>query len=62
MHKISLYSYMGIKIETPFERYLKQRALDRESREEERLRNIELESELLKLKSLEINNDKPYRR
>lgn len=62
MDKISVNTYAGIKVETPFDRYLKQRALDRESRNNSREQNIEFESELLKLKVSEIKNDESYRR
>lgn len=47
---IDMYMYHGIKIETPFEYYLRQRAADREARSQDQKESIELQAELLKLK------------
>jgi len=42
--------YQGIKIETPFEWQMRQNALNRQTMEEEREANIELQAQLLKFK------------
>lgn len=47
---IDLFSYRGLKIETPFERELRQRAADREVREQSREHDIALNSKLMELK------------
>ena len=55
-NQIDLYMYHGIKIETPFEHELRQRAADREVRNKNREQDIELQADLLKLKYSEQQN------
>lgn len=49
-NRIDLFMYNGLKTETPFEYYLRQRAVDREAKTIDRESTINLQAELLKLK------------
>ena len=53
---IDLYMYHGIKIETPFEHELRQRAANREAMLKDQEDRINLDANLLKLKYSEQQN------